>query len=667
MKRPSLKDNKDLYQSIFELSHDSIVTVDTKGFITSINSAGAKILGYSVNELVGRHFAKIGYMNIRDIPRYIEIFTAAISGKDTKLLEINLNRKDGTPIVVEIRVGLLKENGKITGIQAITRDITERKKAEEEIKNRSRQLLILNEIANSIGQSLDINKILNDGLEKVLELMGLKVGGMYLADHEHRKLDLIAHRGISKRYAREIGSISVDDKTLKAATEKGRILKFAFSVKEVFRNLKELRRLLSAMKREGLDPAYQVPILLQAKQEILGLMVIASRAPRKYSEREFNLLSLVGQQISVAVKNAKLYDAAQKEIAERKRVEEALLQSNEIFGSFMENSPIYVFFKDVNIRAIRLSRNFETMLGRPIAELLGKNMEDLFPSELAKSMVADDMRILKEGKKVNVEEELNGRVYSTIKFPIQIEGKPRYLAGFTIDITERKKAEEELQISERHKMMGTFISGIAHEVRNPLVSVKGFFQLLNDRETSEKDKQEIAGLAINEIKRIESLLDCLLNFARPSKGELKKSDIHKLINDSIILIKHNASKQGIKMNAQLDADPSHILADPKQLQQVFLNLSMNALDAMKNGGTLRISTSYLKEQNMISVTFRDTGHGIKKEHMPRLFEPFFTTKDNGTGLGLPISQRIIENYKGKMTVESKEGKGTSVHVTLPAL
>jgi two-component system sporulation sensor kinase A len=246
------------------------------------------------------------------------------------------------------------------------------------------------------------------------------------------------------------------------------------------------------------------------------------------------------------------------------------------------------------------------------------------------------------------------------------EGSGYRLYGGLKDITDRRRSEEELQKSERHKMMGTFISGIANEIRNPLVSVKGFFQLLNDKETSEKDKQEIAGLAVNEIKRMESLLDSLLSFARPSKGESIDSDIHKLISDSIVLLKHDASKQGIKMNTHLDAGHSHTLVDPKQLQQVFLNLSMNALDAMKKGGTLRISTSYLKDQNIIRVTFRDTGHGIKKELMPRLFEPFFTTKENGTGLGLPISQRIIENYKGKMTVESKEGKGTSVHVTLPA-
>jgi PAS domain S-box-containing protein len=134
----------------------------------------------------------------------------------------------------------------------------------------------------------------------------------------------------------------------------------------------------------------------------------------------------------------------QIEITERKQAELILHENEEIFNRFMENSPIYVFFKDENIRPIRLSRNYEKMLGRPLAELLGKNMEELFPSELAKNMVADDKRILKEGKEINVEEELNGRFYTTIKFPIHIEGKPRYLAGYTIDITERKRAEEAL-------------------------------------------------------------------------------------------------------------------------------------------------------------------------------------------------------------------------------
>jgi PAS domain S-box-containing protein len=133
-----------------------------------------------------------------------------------------------------------------------------------------------------------------------------------------------------------------------------------------------------------------------------------------------------------------------RDITERKRVEQALHDSETIFKQFMDNSPIYVFFKDEQIRPIRLSKNFEKMLGKPIDELLGKSMDDLFPSELAKSMVADDKRILSEGKQITVQEELNGRSYTTTKFPIHVDGKPRYLAGYVIDITERKQADAKL-------------------------------------------------------------------------------------------------------------------------------------------------------------------------------------------------------------------------------
>ena len=136
------------------------------------------------------------------------------------------------------------------------------------------------------------------------------------------------------------------------------------------------------------------------------------------------------------------------DITGRKRMEDQILQNEAIFTSFLENSPVYVFFKDRDIRTLRLSSNYEQMLGIPVSQALGKTMDELFPSELSKSMVADDLRILNEGKRVNVVEDLNGRIYETTKFPIFRDGKPEMLAGFTLDITERMQAERLLHHSE---------------------------------------------------------------------------------------------------------------------------------------------------------------------------------------------------------------------------
>ena len=137
-----------------------------------------------------------------------------------------------------------------------------------------------------------------------------------------------------------------------------------------------------------------------------------------------------------------------KDITERKRTEEALRENEEIFSHFMENSPVYVFFKDKNVNSLRLSRNYEQMLGRPLDEIIGKSMTDLFPAEIASKMIEDDKRILNNGKTETIDEEFNGRHFTTIKFPIIIDNKPRYLAGYTIDITNRKKTEDSLLKSE---------------------------------------------------------------------------------------------------------------------------------------------------------------------------------------------------------------------------
>ena len=212
-----------------------------------------------------------------------------------------------------------------------------------------------------------------------------------------------------------------------------------------------------------------------------------------------------------------------RDITERKEAEKSLLQSEEIFNQFMLSSPIYVFFKDEQIRSLRLSRNFEQMLGRPLKELLGKTMDELFPSVLAKNMVTDDMRILREGKLIEVEEELNGRYYTTTKYPILIEGKPKYLAGYTIDITDRKLADNQIKAALKEKEI--LLREVHHRVKNNLQVVSSLLNLqankikdIGLKETLEQSRNRIRSIALVHEKLYQSG-----NFAEINLREYSRS------------------------------------------------------------------------------------------------------------------------------------------------
>jgi PAS domain S-box-containing protein len=215
-------------------------------------------------------------------------------------------------------------------------------------------------------------------------------------------------------------------------------------------------------------------------------------------------------------------------ITERKRAEESLLESQEIFNQFMLNSPIYVFFKDKQIRSLRLSRNFEQMLGRPLNELLGKTMDEIFPSELAKKMIADDQNILREGKLIEVEEEMNGRYYSTTKYPIIIDGKPMYLAGYTIDITSRKLAGDTINAALKEKEI--LLREVHHRVKNNLQVVSSLLNLQANKIVDPFIK-EILEQSRNRIRSIALVHEKLYqtgNFAEINIKEYTRSLVSEL-------------------------------------------------------------------------------------------------------------------------------------------
>lgn len=237
------------------------------------------------------------------------------------------------------------------------------------------------------------------------------------------------------------------------------------------------------------------------------------------------------------------------------------------------------------------------------------------------------------------------------------------------DIAPARHLEQKLRQMDRLASIGTLSASMAHEVKNALVAVKTFVDLL----ISKNQDAKLADIVGREMQRINSIVSQMLRFGGPARPSLGTIHLHQVIEQSLALVQHHIEGRRISVVRLLEATPDTVPGDAYQLEQAFLNLFLNAFDAMGFQGELLVRTEYLPaghpeagDAPRLRVTVRDNGMGIPRDNLGRLFEPFFTTKSSGTGLGLPITRRIIEEHRGSIDVVSEEHRGTCFTLLLPS-
>jgi PAS domain S-box-containing protein len=436
----------------------------------------------------------------------------------------------------------------------------------------------------------------------------------------------------------------------------------------------ELRRVrptqqLQSVMRQLNSLQIVVAMGIFARDHLAGVMLLGARkSGRIYGSAEQNALQVLCGQLAVAIENAELFT----EVQNAKIYNETLL----------ENLTTGVIAAGADERITVFNNEAGKITGLKPEEVVDVSLEAL-PGPLR-----DTLRETLGSGQAQENNELTlpaGADPMIVRTSTSIfhDEKGQMLGALMVltNITAIKRLESQIRRSDRLASLGTLSAGMAHEIKNPLVSIKTFAQLLPDRYQDSDFRETFSNLIGHEIDRIDTLVNQLLRFARPAKPHLKPLHAHEILEKSLTLIGHRLYQKEIKLTRSWEANVDTIRGDADQLEQVFLNFFLNAMDAMKTGGELAVSTQIQTEKGWVSgpakgnggatkaevlrITIRDTGEGIRKQDIPHVFDPFFTTKDYGTGLGLSVVHGIVQEHDGQIEVESELQEGTAFHILLP--
>ncbi|WP_308635813.1 PAS domain S-box protein [Paenibacillus silvisoli] len=342
------------------------------------------------------------------------------------------------------------------------------------------------------------------------------------------------------------------------------------------------------------------------------------------------------------------------------------LQKEQHYESLFISNPDAVFAFDLEGHYVRVNPAMEKMLGYRSDELLSKSFMPLIPEEEL-AMTKKHFTKAAQGCTQHYETRAfhkNGMIIDVkaTNIPIIVNDKVVGVYGIAKDITDENKNKTMLVQAEKLTAVGQLAASIAHEIRNPLTSLKGFIQLIE--RTVPEARKSYFKIIQDELKRIEVITSELLYLAKPQAQEFKPEQISRIIDDVVMLMGSQALIKNIELHAQhLEILPA-IECVGIQLKQVFINLIKNAMEAMPDGGKIQIIASRPNE-DFIAIQVIDEGQGIPPELIARIGSPFYTTKETGTGLGMMATMQIIHAHNGTLDISSREGQGTTIHIRLP--
>ena len=603
-------------RTIIEMSHDGIVILDEDFKIGFANRNTSVLTGYDIEYLKGMDFMVL--LDHRDREFLTDMLTQDREGEDSRYCsDLEIITAQGDTKEIEICITKARDEKGKRKTFAYLRDISERKLSEERLKKKEEEYRLLFE---RVQQGL---------------LISTKQGRVI--DCNRAMLDILG-------YQDKADFVSVD------------------IARDIYVNPKDRIVFQELVEKKGFVKDYEVDFKRKDGERVTVLL--AGNTKRDKDER------IVGYEVIIT------------DITERKRIETELIKANDFLNNLIESSVDGIIAADLKGDILVFNKGAEKLLGYKSEEVIGRlHITEIYPPgvalEIMKKMRSHEfggIGRLESSQSTLVDKEGEHVPISISAAIIYEDGREMASVGIFTDLREKLKMEKELQDtqlqllqSEKMSSLGKLAAGVAHEINNPLGGILIFSNLLmEEMEENDCQREDLQRIA-EEATRCKEIVKSLLEFARQTGPKMEPIDINKAINDGLFFLENQVVFHNIIIEKELDTHLPLIEGNSSQIKQVFMNIMVNAAEAMEGRGTLNVKTAFQSKNDSVLIEFSDTGPGIPAENISRIFDPFFTTKEigKGTGLGLSLSYGVIEEHHGKIDVKSKRDGGTSFIIELP--
>ena len=646
MKTVLQSDSAELLKT-FDVLNLPVFVIDSRSLVVACNDSVLHAFGWQRDEMVGR-----------DAGRFLSLMTPFSGPLSVPAVSppSPCFRKDGSSF--HSRIAIIPGQDGRSGLRTVVvRDAPEDGLPACMPPGKVAQVELINELSGIINSSLSIGTIFRMVVSELRKLIAYSRASLLLYNETDDTLLIFAL-----------------DTDMKTAMKKGVTAPIeGTSAGWVVRNNKpwiseDLNTTQFPLDRkllhEGIRSTVSIPLY---HDRMLGVFNFDSTEPGQYSEKDLDVLLMVAKHIAIALENALLFEEISKEKKEWERTFDAITDM--------------VWIEDGKQQVVRANQTLLATTGFSKAEITGKYCGELLERigfTIARCLCQDTLT----GKCPTFQELKNnaGNIFHFWAYPLlDDEGRLYAIVHYLKDVTGQRRLEQQLIRSDKLASLGTLVAGIAHEINNPLGIIAGYSEALLDRAHEPalsgvkgfEDFPEYLRTIHSEIFRCKGILKSLLEFARPSGGTFREIDINEIIKEVLLLLQHRTSRLQHTLSLTLNRDLPKISADAGSLRQLLMNLLLNAIYFTPEGGSISITTGPDGEEpaSGVRLEVRDTGAGIPADQIGKVFDPFFTTKPvgEGTGLGLTICHRIVEEHGGTIDVESEPGKGTTFIIKLPAI